>query len=135
MLPTHSPLILNFKNLYNSPYLSSTYLLSPSSPMLYLFARGRPAFPMPSGALLTLFFSFGSSFSSMCIMRALLGAIPSTQPWAQTPGSCCAERQAMLWQLPSASIYIPGEPGQIRECRDRRCFPQPRSQSSPAAGQ
>lgn len=101
MLPTCSPLSFIFKNLHSLLYLSLTYLSSPRpfSPSLsHLFSprsidlivaahckERRPAPPILSRALLTLFFSFGSSFSSMWIMRVLLGAILSALRPRQRP--------------------------------------------------
>ena len=106
MLPTCSPLNFIFKNLHSLLYLSLTSLpsprpLSPSSHLLpcsiYSIeaahrVESRPAFPILSRALLTLFFSFGSSFSSMWIMRVLLGAILS----ALSPGHGPPRRAAVL---------------------------------------
>lgn len=108
MLPTCSPLSFIFKILHSLLYLSLTYLPSPKpfSPSLshffpphsiYLIVAAhckerRPAPLILSRSLLTLFFSFGSSFSSMWIMRVLLGAILS----ALKPGQRPPRRAAVL---------------------------------------
>lgn len=68
-------------NLFALPQTTGSLLISSSPVQFYLGEAAhcmeyRPALPILSGALLTLFFSFGSSFSSTWITRVLLGAIP-----------------------------------------------------------
>lgn len=125
MLPACSPLNLIYENLRSLLCLSLTCLPSarPLFPSLshifpcsiYLIEAAhciehRAAFPVLSRALLTLFFSFGSSFSSMWTMTVLLGAILSAlSPGHRPPGQAAVlSVEAMLWQLSTASIYTSG---------------------------
>lgn len=101
------PRSISFLKIFSLFYLSLTHLPSPrllSPSLAHLFpcsmyvieaarcTERRAAFPILSRALLTLFFSFGSSFSSMWIMRVLLGAILS----ALSPGHRPSPRAAVL---------------------------------------